>query len=248
MRIQAVALFSALTVAAQTPTFDVASVKVSEAFKANDKSGLEEVIKPAPNGLTMTSASMLSCIQWAYGVNEYQVSGPGWLRNERYDIAARTANPVSPDELRPMLQALLKERFKLELHREQKEVPVYALVVMKGGGKLEAAKSPGKPEFKVSEGILVFQNYSLAEWSEWASVGHTFGVDRPIVDKTGLTGRYDFALKVADSIADLKKTLHAQDPNFYNDALRALGLRLELRKDPAEVLVIDQIQRVPVGN
>ncbi len=249
MRIAALVLIAGLA-AAQTPSFDVASVKVSQLGKANDKFASAESIDPAPNGLNMTNASLLSCIQWAYGVKEYQISGPGWLRFERYDIAAKAAGTVSGEDLRRMLQTLLKDRFKLALHREDRELPVYVLAVGKGGERLEHAKGEGKPGFKLSEGSLVFQHYSLADWAEWASVGHAFGLDRPIVDKTGLTGRYDFSMRLADSALDLKLSLRKgeQDPSFYNDALRELGLRLEPQKGPVQVLVIDHAEKLPVEN
>lgn len=94
MRIAALVLIAGLA-AAQTQSFDVASVKVSQLGKANDKFASAESIDPAPNGLNMTNASLLSCIQWAYGVKEYQISGPPWLRFERYDIVAKAAGPVA---------------------------------------------------------------------------------------------------------------------------------------------------------
>lgn len=250
MRIVTLVLIAGLA-AAQTPSFDVASVKVSRLGKANDKFASAESIDPAPNGLNMTNVSLLSCIQWAYGVKEYQISGPPWLSVERYEIVAKAAGPVSGEELRHMLQTLLKDRFKLALHREDRELPVYALVVAgKGGAKLEPAKGEGKPGFKLSEGSLVFQNYPLADWAEWASVGHAFGLDRPVIEKTGLTGRYDFNMRVADSVVDLKMSLRKgeQDPSFYSDALRELGLKLEPQKAPVQVLVIDHAEKLPVEN
>ncbi|MDR3699558.1 MAG: TIGR03435 family protein [Candidatus Sulfopaludibacter sp.] len=250
MRIAVVFLLAGLTAAAQAPVFDVASVKVSGAAQANDKAALEERIAVEPNALTMISVRLLNCIAWAYGVDEYQVFGPRWLESERYDIVARAAVPVPGEELLQMLQALLQERFKLEVHREERDLPVYALVPGKSGAKLETAQGDGKPALSIDGGSLVFHNYSLADWAKWASVGRAFGLDRPVVDNSGLTGRYNFNMKLADSAMDLKMSLRKgqQDPAMYNDALRAVGLKLELRKGPRPVVVIDHAEKVPSGN
>ena len=95
-----------------------------------------------------------------------QISGPGWIQSERYDISAKTAGSASNEQLKLMLQALLASRFKLALHREKKELPVYALVVGKHGSKLQAAKADGEsnlqpvdagPGFEMASGALVFQ-------------------------------------------------------------------------------------------
>jgi uncharacterized protein (TIGR03435 family) len=246
----AVFLLAGWTAAAQAPAFDVASVKVSGAARANDKTALKERIAVEPNALTMTSVRLITCIAWAYGVDEYQVSGPGWLESERYDIVARADGPVPGEELRQILRTLLKERFRLEMHSEQKDLPVYALLPGKGGAKLQAAQGDGKPTLSIDGGSMVFHNYSLADWAKWASVGRAFGLDRPVVDNTALAGRYNFSMKLADSGKELKTSLREgqQDPAIYRDALRALGLRLELRKGPRQVIVVDHAGKVPTGN
>ncbi len=246
----ALLLLTATAPAAQAPRFDVASVRVSATGKANDKFAIDESITPSANGLTMAHTSLLFCIEWAYGLKEYQVAGPDWLRFERYDITAKASGAVSGEELRQMLQSLLQDRFKLAAHREERELPVYAVVTGKGPLKLESATGGGKPAFRISEGSLVFQNYSLGEWAEWASVGHAFGLDRAIIDQTGLTGNYNFSMRLADSAMDLKMSLKngQQDPTTYNSALQALGLRLEARKSPVRVLVVDHAEKVPSEN
>lgn len=250
MRIAVLFLLAGWTAGAQAPAFDAASVKVSSAARANDKAALEERIAVEPNALTMTSVRLLNCIAWAYGVDEYQVSGPRWLESERYDIVARAAAAVPGEELRQMLQMLLQERFQLAVHRERKELPVYALVPGKGGARLETATGDGRPALSIDGGSLVFHNYSLADWAKWASVGRAFGLDRPVVDNTGLDGRYNFSMKLAESAMELKMNLRKeqQDPAMYNEPLRALGLKLEPQKGPRQVVVVDRAERVPSGN
>ena len=100
------------------------------------------------------------------------------------------------------------------------------------------------------EGSLVFRNYSLADWAKWASVGRAFGLDRPVVDNTGLNGRYNFSMKLAESAMELKMNLRKeqQDPAMYNEALRALGLKLELERSPRQVVMVDHAEKVPSGN
>ena len=232
--------------------FDVASVKPSALDASKGKFRAEQSIEPEPNALTMRNVSLISCIRWAYDVSDYQVSGPSWMESQRFDIAAKAGAVVPREDLRRMLQALLADRFQLALHREEKALPVYALVLAKGGPKLDASPSAGPPVVKVSGGSLVFQHAPLAELADRMSVGHPFGLDRPVVDRTGISGTYDFNLKLSDSIEDLKrslkKTREEPDPAVYVNALAPLGLKLEQRKDNVQVLVIDHAEKVPTGN
>ena len=112
------------------PAFDVASVKPS--VPGSSGGG----ITPGPTGLTARNVTLLFCIRIAYDVQDYQVSGPNWVSTEQYDIVAKTVAQVNQDQLRLMLQALLAERFKLVLHREDRTRSVYELVIGKNGPKL----------------------------------------------------------------------------------------------------------------
>ena len=127
---------------------------------------------------------------------------------------------------------------------------MYALMPGKGGARLETATGDGRPALSIDGGSLVFHNYSLADWAKWASVGRAFGLDRPVVDNTGLDGRYNFSMKLAESAMELKMNLRKeqQDPAMYNEPLRALGLKLEPQKGPRQVVVVDRAERVPSGN
>jgi uncharacterized protein (TIGR03435 family) len=250
-------LLSILTVmaaAAATRSFDVASVKTNKLGSAGGEGRTTEKIDHSPMSLTMTNVTLSSCIKWAWGVENYQISGaPGWLTTERYDIAAKTAAHASDDELHQMLQELLVERFHFAFHREHKDLPIYALVTGRNGPKFHKSAVSGPPSMRPSEGSLVFQNVSMAELAtRFAS--RPLKVDRPVIDKTGLNEAYDFSLKFAGNAAELKSTLEGMDrgdssgASIFTIVQEQLGLRLEPRKGPVEILVVDGASKVPVDN
>jgi uncharacterized protein (TIGR03435 family) len=107
-------LFLAGGAAAAQNSFDVASIRPAESKG--------EEIQVVPGGVTMRGYRMMSCIRWAYGIQDYQVSGPGWLTELSFDIVAKAGTAAPDSELRLMMRALLVERFKLEVHRESKEL------------------------------------------------------------------------------------------------------------------------------
>lgn len=119
------------------PVLEAASVKVARTADLPDD---REDIQTSPGTLTMRRVSLKSCIQWAYRVNGFQISGPSWLASDRFDITAKVASPAKDDQLRLMLQTLLAERFKLVLHSDQKEQHVFVLTVSKGGPKFHESK------------------------------------------------------------------------------------------------------------
>jgi uncharacterized protein (TIGR03435 family) len=117
------------------PAFEVASIRESQPGR--------EAIESVPGRLTMRNVRLAACIRWAYDVQEYQVSGPGWLNDVRFDISAKAGDAVKEAELRLMLRTLLSDRFKLAFHRETKEIPALILTVGKNGHKLQAAETEG---------------------------------------------------------------------------------------------------------
>ena len=197
----------------------------------------------------MRNVSLRSCIQWAYRVRGYQISGPGWLTSERYDIVAKTSSPAADDQLRPMLQRLLADRFQLALHRETKELPVYWLVAGKRGPKLRAAAGEGNSSMRPAGGGLEFRNFSMPELADRLSA-RPFSVDRPVLDKTGINGLFDFTMKLADNDAELKRTLEGMERGASDFALflEQLGLTLQAQKGTVEILVIDRAEKAPIGN
>jgi uncharacterized protein (TIGR03435 family) len=152
-----------------------------------------------------------------------------------------------------MLRKLLEERFHLTFHRERKEMPIYALTVAKGGPKLkEATVAPGGPEgppplvFVLSpDGVTLPGRY--ASMAEFASVFQRAALDRPVVDRTGLTGRYDFDLEWTQDESQFGGALKAPEiptkPDLFAALQQELGLKLEATRGPVEAIVIDRAER-----
>jgi len=223
---------------AQTPSFEVASVKVSN--------GGPSRIETSGDSLTM-QGSLSNIISWAYdlgGVDHLnQLSGPPWLNQERYHIAAKAPGPVPVKELKLMLQTLLAERFKFAFHRETKEFPVYALVVATGGPKFKETASEGESVTRTDPKRPGTGGTSLR--TSMAQLANLLAgtCPDPVVDMTGLTGRYDFTLDVTGY------PVNVEMPAILSDVLqKQLGLKLEHRRIPLDVVVVDHADRVPIEN
>src|SRR6266480_44725 len=240
--------------AATEPGYEVASVKPNKA--GSDQSRL---IFP-PDGMAATNVTLQMFIRAAYAVQDYQISGaPNWLKSEKYDIEARMNGSVA-DELRKlspdqrtlkrnrMLQVLLAERFKLSLHRETKELPVYALVIAKGGPKLHEAKHS---VMRLGRGELTSHEVGIALLAR--ALSRQLG--RPVLDKTGLPGYYEFTLHWTPEesqtfigfdgtiIPDNARPPDSSWPSVFAAVQEQLGLKLESQKGPVEILVIDHVER-----
>lgn len=228
--------------------FEVASVKPNRVGSAGGESAPREKITASPGSLTMESVSLQTCIKWAYGLRDFQISGPVWLTSERYDIVAKASGAAAEPELRIMLRALLADRFKLKTRTETKEKPVYTLVVAKNGPKLHPAKD-GDPSFGPAGGELVFRNFSMADLADRLA-SRPFKLDLPVLDRTGLDGRFDFAVKLATNPDELKHSLEGmeQGPSIFVFFQDQLGLKLESRKGPVEILIIESAEKIPAEN
>src|SRR5579872_6796460 len=156
----AISFFLSATFAFPQARFDVASIKPS---RLSGEGRNRENVTANPGTLTMHNVSLRSALQWAYRMKEYQVSGPTWIGDERFDISAKAADAAGEDQLRAMLQNLLADRFKIALHREKKDLPFYALLVAKNGPKLAAGKADGKGNIQPKGMGLEAQNTSLSE-------------------------------------------------------------------------------------
>ena len=229
--------------------FEVASVKA-----ANPNDPIDMVASQGGR-LTITNFKLTQLIEKAYGVEDFQISGgPVWISQDRYSIIAtppdssqsRKFSPVKrrdppPQEELLMLQALLADRFHLKLHLETREGTVYGLVVSSKGPKLRPAKNPddrpmvgsgfnGDHDSSTVTYYISGQNVSMPFLAAKLAVF----VHRPVTDKTGLRGSFDFKLDYAEGNDDV----------FLFAALqKELGLKLESKKGPIEILVIDHAEK-----
>jgi uncharacterized protein (TIGR03435 family) len=232
-------LTTGLTILAGPPAFEVASVRQDKA------GGDRRSLIFGPGGITFTNVNLRDCIRAAYVVKDFQISAGSQLSNDRYDIVAKATGPASEDQLREMLQGLLADRFNLKLHRETKELSMYALVVGKNGPKLQQAAGDGAAGTSQVDGGLVFRNFSMSDLADRLSRMRGFGVDRPVLDKTSLKGAFDFTLKLADNNADLHNALEGHGEPSYSlfTLLQQVGLKLEPQKGPVEILIIDHAEK-----
>lgn len=211
------------------------------------------------NTLTIGGMSLRDLIRFAWGksgrgLHPSLVSGgPSWYDRDQYDIAAKAEGPriSSPDQRKQMLRTLLSTRFQLAFHRESREIAVYALVVGKSRPKLKERKPDdgGAPFSMLPNGLhLPGRNASTTELAfileSLIPLMDPDHDDRPVMDKTGLTGRFDFDLTWAPPATggDL-----ANAPDLFTAVQEQLGLKLEPQKGPVEVMVIDHAEK-PDGN
>ena len=234
---------------AQSPlTFEVASVKPS----APNAPGA--FFRPAGGGdLRIDSATLKNLIAYAYGVREFLISGgPAWADTDRFDIDANAGTGGTPRETAERLKSLLADRFALTIHKEVREQSVYVLVVPRNGPKFAEAKPETRPFFRY---IPNPQRYTITgEASTMQLLALNLGglVGRPVLDKTGLNGRYDFKLEwTPEAASTLNSTsVSASEVPLASDPASAalfaalqeqLGLRMESQKAPVETLCIDRV-------
>jgi uncharacterized protein (TIGR03435 family) len=225
------------------PAFEVASVKI------NHSGELKAQGSPVRGGqLAWTNLTLKTILSFSYGQD--LTGGPSWLESDRFDIVAKSPGDTPAATVRLMLQRLLAERFKLVVHREEKITSVYALVVGKQGSKLQQAAGSGPPVCSPGEGVeglfhRACSNMTMAALAD-ALPGLARGYfDRAVVEATGLKGSYDFKLDWTPRPLD-KSDVAAGATIF--DAVERLGLKLEERKQPMPIIVIDHVDRVPEEN
>ncbi len=242
----------AFATAASAQTFEVASIRINRAGSAGGEGRTSESVQSAPGSLTMKNVTLLSCLKWAWGMRDFQISGgPDWLSTERYDISAKAGKPSDDAELKLMLQALLSDRFRLGIRTEQKQLPVYALIVAVNSPRLKHAAGTEPAGMTPSDGALEFRNTSMAEFAEMLAK-RPLAVDRPVVDETGLAGGFDFSLKFANNGADLKGALEDIDrgtgQSIFTVVREQLGLKLESRKAALPALFVENAVKIPSAN
>jgi uncharacterized protein (TIGR03435 family) len=261
-----VAFFVSAQTSTKRPEFAVASVKPSPAGGP----ATPEMVRPTPDGFSMQRVTLLTCLKWAYHIQGPYISGPAFLKEGRFDIQAKAAGPASIDDLRLMLQELLAQRFKVTAHWEDREIKGFALGVAKNGPKL--TESPGDSKGGITRrGTAFIGNH--VPMSMLANMLSSLA-EFPVVDRTGIKGYYDFSVDVAEYVAQSSKsslfpgvpTAGSQPPfmdtsrssidandfeetGLFNVALQAkLGLRLDVQKIPASILIVDRAEKTPTEN
>ena len=262
------------------PKFEVASIKPCKAdLGPNGRSGGGN---SSPGRLNVQCQTVIGLIQAAYVIfadghtisspMHVQISGgPDWINSDRYDVNAKPDSPQSEEMMNgPMMQALLEDRFKLKIHRERREVPVYALTVAKGGPKLKPFKdgsctpidftkltmsalesrAPGvnycRNVARRAGGIEIYdaQGTSLDELCILQ-----FGrMDRPVINRSGIAGRFDIHLEFLPGATEPDSTAsELAGASIFEALQQQLGLKLDPARGPGEFVVIDHIEK-PSGN
>jgi uncharacterized protein (TIGR03435 family) len=237
--------------AGAAPQFEVATIKPSQSSESSGS------VKVSPGGqVNITNFPVMVLLQFAYNLPRQQISGgPSWLDSDRFDIVGKPDTAGAPDmaQLKMMLQRLLADRLRLTLHREKKELPVYALTVAKGGPKLveDTANPNGLPTFLGRGGPQgrKIQNATMADFATDLKGSAGVGI---VVDQTGLgTKRYDIVLKwtpfASPTNGATDVPLAADDvdapPDIFAAVQQQLGLKLVPTKAPVDVILIDHVEK-----
>jgi len=236
---------------AQTPksskSFEVATIKLTDP-------NFGGILIQYPGGtLSLRGFTLKDIIGFAYDMDNRQIFNiPKALESERYDVVGKADKPLNPssNEAKEMLQTLLADRFQLKFHRETREIPIYVLTVAKGGHKMKPRTEGdgGAPTSLLFRGAnLPGRNTSIAML---AGGLQKLVLDRPIIDKTGLTGNFDFDLAWrpdGTQFGGRGGTLPAASDSDRADIFTAmqeqLGLKLDATRGPGEVIVIDKVEK-----
>lgn len=235
-------------VQAQGPlAFDVASIKPANPEERNSRFN----IVPG-GGINVVNVPLRRLVEFAYNVRESQIqSGPGWINSMAYDIVARVEKADGPidlgkmsdsdrrtleSQIRSRTQSLLEDRFQLKIRRETREMPILALTVAKGGLKLKpVAEGDVRPtNIRVGRGTMTAQRVPMSLFVQ--SLSRL--TSQTVTDETGLAGAFDIQLEWAPDL-----TPEAEGPSIYTAMQEKLGLRLESKKGPVEIIVIERVEK-----
>ncbi|HUK16503.1 MAG TPA: TIGR03435 family protein [Bryobacteraceae bacterium] len=243
-------------------SFEVASVKPAAPCCAPNQWRGNQI---GADRIDFQYSTLKYCITFAYGVKSYQVSGPNWLNEARFDIVAKGPDGTRREQLPAMMQALLAERFKLQVHREMKEVSGLTLIVGRNGPKLKESEiGAGDGRGGASIGMSSTSEGTMRMTAKGATMGSlvntlTSVLGQPVIDKTGLTGRYDMALEYSrEDAAGFRVASPPPGPSSFGPApepavsiygsIQQLGLKLEAGKFPLDTIVIDHVEKMPTEN
>jgi len=237
--------------ATKAPEFDVISIRPNQSVP-RIKNGVEYIdikIGTPPDGYSVSNYSLKMLIMEAYGIKYNQISGgPSWIDSDHFDIDAKvvaadgtTPQPLTNEQRNLMLRSLLADRFKLAIHNDTKQLPVYELVVAKNDLKLQPAKPGVKYKLSVGTGgIITFETAHISELVDQLSTQ----LHRPVIDKTGLTGKFDIKLEWARDTSPSSDAAanDTSGPSIFTAVQEQLGLKLVPTKGPVETIVIDHAE------
>lgn len=255
------------------PAFEVASVKISAPFTPGPGRGPRVTPgcgKPDPAMVRCTYVTLEMLLMRAYDLKIYQIEGPAWIETERYDVMAKVPDGVPADKIPAMLQALLTERFAVKLHKETRSLPAYELSVAKGGPKLKEVDVSSGPVGGIGFGggvngsRSVRGNFTIDQLMNY----FTRSLSRPVFDNTGLKGTYQIELTYLgdendgmgrlfvpngppdDGRGDAGRQQDASAPiaTLFQAVQQTLGLKLDSKKAPVEMIIIDSATKVPTEN
>lgn len=241
-------LIAAVASAIFAQEFEVVSVKPSKAADNSSQTNSNQ------GRYTASNETLRNMILMAYGIRDYQLEGPDWLRSERYDVAAKFPEALPRDRekyragLQAMMQQMLTARFKLATHREQKVMSVYGLVVGKNGIRFKQAPDGDSHNQNSSN------NHYKATSTDMASLAAFLSrrMDQPVLDMTGLSGFFDMELnwvpEARSSVENKSDADAPSGPTLTQAIQEQLGLKLEARKAPIEILVVDRAEKAPSEN
>jgi uncharacterized protein (TIGR03435 family) len=243
------------------PEFEVASVRPSDS--GDVQNSYMPTLDVRPGGtLRISNRRLDEIIMVAYGVGGNQLSGPRWLTElttdprqvRRFEIIAKVPENAAKGEVPLMLQKLLEDRFKLQVHRESRPTQVYSLEVSRNGQKLTTSISEGRRPPGCARSIGAGENYSAAAdcynvtmaqlAQQMASLAPAYFREGPVVDRTGLTGVYDLRLEWRMA-AEIDAGVPGQT---IFDAVKKLGLDLTKKRETAEMLIVDHCEQSPTEN
>ena len=233
----------------EPPKYEVASIK------PNTDNDFRFAFRIEPSGrLAATGITLKRLMMTAYNVQDFRiVGGPDWMVSSRWDVQAKPDRVVSADQIRPMLRALLENRFQLRSHSEKRQLPVYELSVDRKGSKVQRVKdSETKADVRVGAGLIQLTKATAATLASQLS----YALGRPVIDKTGLSGEFDFALEWTPEsgedggpttaglppAASDQPASTSDGPSIFTAIPEQLGLRLKPGRGLVEVIVIDAAQ------
>ncbi len=229
MRVAITIFLTSIALAQTPPAIDVATVKLNTSGAAGGDRSID------PTRMRWINMPLRLLLRTAYGVRNDQMIGlPGWVDTLRLDVEATTTAPATQRQMFDLLQGLLAERLKMQVHRETRDVPKYRLSIAKGGLKMaDSSGDDGQPFSRTGPGHYEGRKIGMSQFCTQL-IGM---LGQPIDDATGLAGKYDFKLEWSprDDPSDSR-------PSIYT-AMQELGLKLESAKGPVQVLVIDHVEK-----